>query len=400
MPAKSIVRSSTLSAARISLALLLVVLLVFPDGVAMAQSACNTAQWEQSSVSLQNPIETFASAVKNNYLYVIGGFDSASGAFQTQVGHSKLNSSTGALGAFTWQNLWSLQGETQPVGLSRYLCGAVYTSPTTGNSYIYTVGGEIFDPVAKSTSLTGEIHFAQLNSSTGNIGTWQKANLTLNPALDLHGTVVLNGYLYIIGGSTNNSNPPAGLTDQVLYARINPSTGNLAGTAFTQGPPIESATNGIYKTCPVIDAATNTIYVTGGETNNGAGNNPATANVVFAVQGSNGALTDGNGNNQWGMATSLQSILAAQAVVYNNGIILMGGDTTGKGPDTGAVQLGTIMAPPQTISWTNLPSLTNLLNVVERNSGATNSTFIYSLGGEVTQNRVTSDTNAIYCLKR
>jgi hypothetical protein len=415
MPAKSIVRS-TFSAARIGLALMLTVLLVFPDA-ALAQQLCNKAQWEPTSVTLQNPMETFAAAVATvnttNYLYVIGGFDCdtssgyncGSGTSQTQVGHAPLNSD-GSLGTFVWQNLWSLGTETVPVGLSRDLCGVIYTSPTTSKNYIYTVGGLAYDPVAKTSALTNEVWYAQLYPNNGDVLTWHQAPYTLPKALDLQGTVVLNGYLYVIGGSTNNSNPPAGLQYEVYSAQLNPNSGNLMGAAFnTSQPPIDKTTNGIYKTCPVVDPGTSTIYVAGGET---GATPPGTPKVWYAVQGAGGALST------WAPASPLLNNpiktypLASQAVVYNtalNGIVLMGGDTTGQSPDTGLVELGTISSP-SVIHWSasTLASLGSALNngnggVIERNAGATNGNFIYSLGGEVTSMGATSDSNTIYCLQ-
>jgi len=426
MPATSIHRYSTPSAARISLALMLAVLLVFPDGVALAQTACNTSNWEPTSVSLQNPIETFAAAVatvnSTNYLYVIGGMDcnTSSGSyscsstptvFQTQVGRAVLGSN-GSVGSFTWQNLWNLpDGST--VGLGRDLCGVIYTSPTTGKNYIYTVGGLAYDSgaVPPSTALTNQVWYAQLYPTTGqNNGellTWHQAyNLPTN--LDLEGVAILNGYLYVIGGSTNvDPTVAAGITDEVWSAELNPSSGNLMGTAFTSQPAIlppptgATYTGGIYKTCPVVDTATNTIYVAGGETNNGTSDH-LTGTVEYAVQGSGGSLTNGMGNAQWGTATSLPNglTLASQAVVYNTGIILMGGQDAVSGTqDTDNVYLGTIDSDT-VIGWGSLSSLdTVITGNIERNAGATNGTFIYSLGGEVSHNGNSSDSTAIYCLK-
>jgi len=434
IPATSTDRYSTPSAARVSLALLLAVLLVFSDGVALAQTACNTSNWEPTSVTLQNPIETFASTVatvnSTNYLYVIGGMDcnTSSGyncsstptVFQTQVGRAVLGSN-GSVGSFTWQNLWDLpDGST--VGLGRDLCGVIYTSPTTGKNYIYTVGGLAYDSgaVPPSTALTNQVWYAQLyptsGQNNGELLAWHQAMtpggvpIVLPNALDLEGVAVLNGYLYVIGGSTNvDPTVAAGITDQVWSAQLNQNSGNLMSTGFTSQPAIlpppmgVTYTGGIYKTCPVVDTATNTIYVAGGETNNGTSDH-LTGTVEYAVQGSGGSLTDGMGSAQWGSATSLPVTLASQAVVYNTGIILMGGQDAVTNPhDTDNVYLGTIGSSSM-ITWTggslpgSLPALP-FTGYVERNAGATNSNFIYSLGGEVIDSGVSSDSSTIYCLE-
>ena len=424
MPATSIDRSSS-SVARFSLALLLTVLMAFPD-LALAQQACNTTTWQATSVSLQNPIETFAAAVATanttNYLYVLGGMDCntssgyncGSATFQTQVGHATLNPSTGALGSFSWQNLWIPTGGTQPVGLGRDLCGVIYTSPATNKNYIYTVGGLAY---ANGTSaLTNQVWYAQVYPNNGSLLTWHEAMkpdgttpIVLPSALDLEGVAALNGYLYVIGGSKTGSAPP---TDEVWSVQLNPNSGNLIAantpTGFTSQPAIlpppvgATYSGGIYKTCPVAyptSSSTGVIYVAGGETGNGT-SDPLTGTVEYAVQGSGGSLTDGMGNAQWGTATSLPVTLASQAVVYNTGIILMGGqDAVTNTHDTDNVYLGTIDSNA-VISWGSLPSLsTALTGYIERNAGATNGNFIYSLGGEVTHSGISSDSSTIYCLK-
>jgi hypothetical protein len=443
MTAKSIDRTFTFSAARIILALLLTVLLVFPD-LALAQepvAACNNTPntWVQSSTSLQSPMETFAAAVatvnSTTYLYVLGGMNcntstgyncSSSGtAFQTKVGRATMDPTTGALGAFVtpWQDLWTPPGGSGPVGLGRDLCGAIYTSPTTLKNYIYTVGGYALFAGSTTPVLTNQVWYAQLYPTTGqNNGellTWHQAMkadgvtpITLPSALDLEGVAVLNGYLYVIGGSTNvDPTVAAAITDQVWSAQLNQNSGNLMSTGFTSQPAIlpppvgVTYTGGIYKTCPVAyptSSSTGMIYVAGGETNNPTlPNNPLTGTVEYAVQVANGVLTDGMGNSQWGTASSLPVTLASQAVVYNTGIILMGGQyqLPGHGStDTDNVYLGTINSNSM-IGWGTLSPLSTVITGnIERNAGAANGNFIYSLGGEVSHNG-SSDSPYIYCLE-
>jgi hypothetical protein len=447
MPAKSINHVSASGPARVSLALMLAVLLVFPDLVLSQEPAttCTNTGWTASTVTLAPPgspsyygVETFASAVatvtvnsiSTTYLYAIGGMDCNTSAtnyncnsptFQTQVGHTTLDPSTGALGPFSWQNLWipTTPGETQPVGLGRDLCGAIYTNPA-GKNYLYTVGGLAYDAKLGTSALTNQIWYAQIYPNNGSLLAWHQASLAngnpylLPSALDLQGTVVLNGYLYVVGGTKDGG--AGGLTSEVWSAQINSSSGNLvpnaAGGAFTSQPPIEKATGGIYKTCPVAFNAADGkgyIYVAGGETHNGAGKSPGTTAVSYALQ-----ATTGGALSAWAPAsplllnTPVQNYpLASQAVVYNggpnalNGIILMGGDTTGQGPDTGVLELGTISSP-SVINWSAsaLAGLGPEVNVIERNAGATNGNFIYSLGGEVTTTSgKSSDSSAIYCLE-
>jgi hypothetical protein len=450
MSAKSIVHTYIFNPARISITIVLTVLLVFSDSLAFAQTQCDTTPnvWTTSSASLQNPIETFAATtatitVNNtnyNFLYVIGGEDCNTGNssdpydcsptppiqnLQTQYGYTQLDSH-GSLVGFTWLPLWSLPNQTQPVGLSRDLCGVTYTSPTTNKTYLYTVGGLVYDPVHQTRGPSTEIHFAQINpnlgSKFGSLESWSTAKYSVPvptgaAGLELQGTVVVNGYLYIIGGSTVDPPPvPNGsqLMSAVYSAKLDPTSGNLM-TPFTATgvqPSIDLSTGGVYKTCPVADPTTNTIYVAGGETHT----SPAgTAAVWYAISQPDGSLTDGNGHSTWTQTTSLLNNpiktypLASQAIVYNsfiNSIILMGGDTYGMGPDTAKVEVGAV--PSLNWSATILPSLASVLNnatggTVERNAGATVGNFIYSLGGEQTISKsgtvTTTDSPAIYCLQ-
>jgi hypothetical protein len=104
MPETSTDHSPNRGAARISLTLLLMVLLVFSDGIAVAQTSC-TNSWTKSSVKLPPPasasqtygLETMAAAVNNNNLYVIGGYDYQDNLFQNEVSYAPLSLTNGSL---------------------------------------------------------------------------------------------------------------------------------------------------------------------------------------------------------------------------------------------------------------------------------------------------------------
>jgi len=155
---------------------------------------------------------------------------------------------------------------------------------------------------------------------------------------------------------------------------------------FSKGPtlvgdPANTAGNR-YKTCPVVVG--NRIYIAGGE--NGGG---ALQTVYYATQGANGVL-DG-----WTQASPLLSTDAAQAVVYNKGINLLGGDSNGHGVDWNTVYQGAISnTNPSSITWT---TLTPLPGNVSRNAGATFNTFVYSIGGLI---GVNTDSSEINCMKK
>lgn len=114
----------------------------------------------------------------------------------------------------------------------------------------------------------------------------------------------------------------------------------------------------------------------GGE--NGGG---ALYTVYYATQGNGGVLSG------WTPVSSTSELNiggtdttdAAQAVVYNNGIILMGGDQTGHGNDTNCVFQGTV-AGAGDITWSTT-NISPLPLPISRNTGLTYGNYIFSLGG-------------------
>jgi hypothetical protein len=391
MTATSIDRYPNHSVARISLALLLIVLLVSPD-LALAQepaTSCNSSGsnsgWTPfpSTSLLPNPIETLNAVVNNGYLYVVGGSEGTTG-FQNTVSYVQLSTSTGL-------PLTAFQSTTPlPVALSRDLCGVAH------NGFLYTVGGVEYSSTDSNGQTVGSVQYAPFHPATGTIGTWNPTS-SLPEVVQLHGTVVLNGYMYVIGGSTYKdvSNAPSKITDAVYYAPIN-SDGTLG--SFTQ---TASLLIPLYKTCPV--AIDGTIYMIGGETN--AANettpgDPAVNTVYYATPNTTGSQI--GAISSWTKApytiplsqfnTMNPSGLAAQAVAYDNtkGIVLMGGDTTGNGGDTD-VPLEGIDPSATTITWDTLPTLPAN---VSRNAGATLNHYAYSVAGLVAG----SDSNGVNCL--
>ena len=379
MSAKSIARSNC-SVSRVGLALLLTILLLFPDG--LAAQACKSTPWTTSNSMLPAPIETLNAVVNNGYLYVVGGYTAGSGTFQNTVSYTKLSSTDGSLGVF---NPTTAQ---LPIGLSRDLCGVVYK----GN--LYTVGGVEYSSSNPFGMTTTAVRHGKTSISTGDIVSWGTPPDALNEAVQLHGTVAMTigttGFMYVIGGSlgtdSSQSQTTSNITNHVWYARIN-SNGSVGTFNQTTDLPIK-----LYKTCPVVIG--NTIYVAGGETNNPT--HPAVGTVYYATPNSDGSISS------WPQATSLpnNSTLASQAVAYVNtkGIVLMGGDSTGTGGDTTEVFKGVVTGIGN-VTWssTSLPMLTGpapYLGNVSRNAGATFNHYAYSVAGLVRGH----DSPAVNCL--
>jgi hypothetical protein len=397
MFAKSNLRSFSPSPARISLALVLTLLMVFPD-LALAQepaTCTGNSYWTASGASLTTPIETFGAAVNStssgDVMYVIGGEDwttPTTPVFQTQILH-KLVSAVATTSSSTWtfhNDMWKGAAGT-PVGFARDLCGVV------NNNFLYTIGGVIKDSSITNVdgNSTAQVWYAPINTTNGNLGAWKQANSVPVPqgamGLQLHGSAVVtvggNTYLYVIGGSNSDHGDGTvnqGITNAVHFAKIN-TDGSLAlwdhdgnGNAVTL-PPVPSQGNGLYKTCPVVHNGS--IYVAGGESEGMSLNQ-----VVYATPIANGTFS----GNAWNNTTSnyMTTPDAAQAVVYNNGIILMGGDE-GNNSITSSVFKGTV-ATNGSVTW---GTLTSLPLAISRNAGATSGGHTFSLAGQNAGNDLT-----------
>ncbi|HZS54535.1 MAG TPA: hypothetical protein VFA65_09045, partial [Bryobacteraceae bacterium] len=185
MPAKFIDRFSTSRFAR-GIALVLTVLMIFPDGVAMAQS-CVSGNWTPfpSTSQLPTAIETLNAVVNNGYLYVVGGSTGTTG-FQSTVSYVQLSTTTG-------MPLTAFKSTTAlPNPLSRDLCGVA------SNGFLYTVGGVEPSATDPNGQTVGYVQYAPFHPATGTIGSWTRQTGVLPEVVQLHGTVVLNGYMYVI----------------------------------------------------------------------------------------------------------------------------------------------------------------------------------------------------------
>lgn len=396
--------SSCRSIPRISVALLLTMLLVFPNGVAVAQTCSSTNTWATTSNLLTdstaptNGLETLSAVVNNGFLYAMGGctfISNTSCKFWNNVSYSALSKTDGSVTSNPMKGTATLN-----TGLARNLCGVA------SGGYLYVVGG-----VAAPSGSTGagttsaDIERAQIKQDgTGSLKPWitQTNALTddqgVKHPLQLQGTIALKGYLYVIGGSAGAGIGAQGsLKSDVYFAPISSTDGSIGVFKKTLSLPIP-----IYKTCPVVIG--NTIYMLGGETDGAHSivtNKPAVPYIYFATQNSDGSGTlTSSTPNQWDQAPysippitlngTIEPGLASQALGYVNtngvatGVLLMGGDASGSGGDTDVVLEGSGMTDTS-IAWTYPPSFSSnpALGVTSRNAGATFNHYVYSVGGLV-----------------
>jgi hypothetical protein len=129
------------------------------------------------------------------------------------------------------------------------------------NGYIYVMGGQANASslnCTTSTYLCNDIWYAAINSN-GDIGTWSSTNqftATTMPARDFFNAIAYNGYIYIMGGSTDTSAGDCTATSDYCsgvfenYLLSIPRIGfysrliDFTGTSGDDPNPIEILTNG------------------------------------------------------------------------------------------------------------------------------------------------------------
>ncbi|MHB8443381.1 MAG: hypothetical protein ACYDAS_03390, partial [Patescibacteria group bacterium] len=223
--------------------------------------------------------------------------------------------------------------------------GTYQATSVVYNGYVYEIGGS-------TGSVVATVDYASINSN-GTLGAWT-ATTSLPTATDQATSVVYNGYVYEIGGE--NSNGTALST--VDYAPIN-SNGTLG--SWTATTPLPQAT----------DAATSVVY-NGYVYEIGGYSGGVVATVYYAPINTNGTL------GSWTATTPLpQATDAATSVVYNGYVYEIGGATTA---EVATVDYAPINSNGTLGSWTtttSLPTVTYYATSVIYNG------YVYEMGGYV-----------------
>lgn len=174
---------------------------------------------------------------------------------------------------------------------------------TTANGYIYEIGGEN----AYLANSQSTVYYAHQNSD-GSVGDWQTAN-PLPAGRVGAASVVVNGYLYVIGGENDNGSSH-GTFATVYYAQLN-SDGSVGDwqTADSSLPEALYLLNAV--------ASNGYIYVTGGQKQSGS----ASSTVYYTSVNDDGTLAP------WQAADNSlpQGVLAASTVTSNGVIYVTGG---------------------------------------------------------------------------
>ncbi len=154
-----------------------------------------------NTTTLPNPRIVANVIVVNNYVYVVGGADPATFDATPYTYYAQLNGD-GTLGT------WNVSPNLLPDQ-------SLYANIVTRNNYIYVIGG-----LNNATALSPvpSVYYTHVNTD-GTIDPWSTSSNSLPYTLLGSTSVEFNGYLYVMNGSTNLGG--AGSTNTVLFSKIN-----------------------------------------------------------------------------------------------------------------------------------------------------------------------------------
>jgi hypothetical protein len=301
--------------------------------------------------------------VYNGYLYQIGDATSSAPAGAGTTSYFAPINANGTVGAWT---------ATSTVTNARYLATA-----TNGNGYVYLIGGT---NTAGTTQTS--IYYAELNSS-GGLGAFNTATTTLTTAVDGAAAIYINNYLFVLGGSTNNTAAGAITT---TYSVPVANNGNVTAS-FTPNTPLNTA---VMDASPITDNGF--IYNLGGLTTAGTTTTSTYYAYVFNGSSNNFVSTSANGT-QVGTSSNSTSTFQVQNASGTDMIqadSLNGQVIISNGTDAG----GSLSA-----YWANNP--TDLTTAVSYAASVAYNGYIYQLGGSTGANNAcataaTSPTNLTY----
>ena len=389
--------------------------------------------------SVQNPtgqplLRLAGGFVHNGYLYTFGGYVSGSTAASTVINWSRLDPTTGNLGAWSATNIGNnaatygvatARGLTTAVSAGGYLyvmggctstlvatsfsaCSAFVTtanatevslpnnggagqtgtfagttalpaaradqSAVTYNGYLYEVGGCTAYTAGACNTELGEVRSVLINTDGTLDTTWNTLNpLPTSEVRSSAQAVAYNGFFYVIGGVTSS----AGASRTVYVAPIT--------TTGTLGTWVDNSANYL----PVAQDRRNFgaavsggyMYVAGGENATGTKKN----DVYYAPINSDGSL------GTWNTTAAFTSTRSAFSLVaYNGNLYVVGGyDGTNALTD---VQMGAAASNGTVASWAYVTDVASGMNA--RQATAANG-FMYFFGDEGDATRVKyADINA------
>ncbi len=265
--------------------------------------------------------------------FLVGGTSTSSARFSV----TNLNGPAGSINSWANTTDTGLSGQLEQFGL-------VYL-----NGYVYHVGG--YD----GPTVLDTVRYARVKND-GTLDTWVTSPNTLPEARLWHGTVTVNGYIYVVGGHSSVATPT---NPAVYYAKVNAdgTVGTWSSTTSIPSPRIRLTHS--------VASANGYIYVIGGE------NSSAQTTVWYAKVNADGTL------GSWVSGTSLPVATSDQAVVIDNGYIYSMG---GLAPSaTNTIYYAKINYDGSIGAWIGNPN--NLASADSMHSAIAVNGYVYVLGG-------------------
>jgi hypothetical protein len=303
------------------------------------------SSWATNSIALPSTVQGASATYYNGYIYVMGG---CSGVASTCIYYGAPNPSTGAITSWT-------QETTNPLPFARTHQGSTLA---VINGYIYFIGG------IDSSVTTSTAWFVKPNTN-GSLGTWNTSSTSLPANRRDAQIVTYNGYVYVMGGTTNASTIAAGGKNTIYYAQPNTSTGLIS--SWTPEP-----TNILPDS---VGIAGSVGFVYGSKVFLMGGYSSTTGNPLSTIYSATLSPTGGV-SSAWNLETATTPTASAQAIaVTANGY----GYYIGGNPATNLV------------SYYRLPGSATGISVTS--SATTLNNSLYINGGDGTQ-LVSYDTSA------
>lgn len=299
--------------------------------------------------------------IDKGYAYIIAGCSAQAtnrcSTLNNDVQYALVNSD-GTMGSWTTTQTISTarMGQTAFIqGGSLRVAGGCTTVGTTDASFS-SCGG-----------FNAQVQYQAVNNGgTGEAGSWTDASNNFTTARDFHGSVIHNGYLYVVAGC--QANATCTLTD-IRYIQLK-DDGTLTGQTWQQTTQSLSANRNGF----AIAIVGNYLYIIGGRSDHN--NNTAQSTVYYAPIDSGGNIT-----TAFQTTGALNGTRAFIDAVVHDGTIYVAAGLDATGTSHTSTQYATPAGDGTIASTWNTDSTNPLPIGLQRQTMATNGGYVYVLGG-------------------
>ncbi len=239
-----------------------------PEGGVRLLPLWHGGEWRTDAQSLPEALSSLSAIAWQGKIFVVGG-DDQNGCRRREVYSATINPD-GSLQSWitlpesSWLPDQGTQGPDQCTGLGHdgLSSGALVLYPhSETTATLYYIGG-----IREDNSISPKVYMATVNGVTGEISGWTETS-SIDPQSQYgryyHTALIVEGFIFVLGGNEGTSVSDANPTDWVCKAPIN-SDGSLGEWACEEGEKLPRALRNlaaVYYTGEI----SRTIYVIGGE---------------------------------------------------------------------------------------------------------------------------------------